>query len=68
MLATLRKSCATKQAEVEKSKALRQQELVALSETIKARPSLPDARVDTACGFISLSWHYIQFLTCVCKF
>merc|ERR1719265_1419561 len=35
MVATLRKSCSTKEAEVEKSKALRQEELVALSDTIK---------------------------------
>merc|ERR1719174_370325 len=35
MLATLKKSCATKEDEVKKSRALRQQELVALSDTIK---------------------------------
>merc|ERR1719375_1894450 len=35
MLATMEKSCATKEEEVAKSKAIRQQELVALSDTIK---------------------------------
>jgi len=35
MLASLKKSCSTKEAEVQKSKALRQEELVALADTIK---------------------------------
>jgi len=35
MLSTLAKSCSTKEAEVEKSRALRQEELVALADTVK---------------------------------
>jgi septal ring factor EnvC (AmiA/AmiB activator) len=35
MVATMKKSCSTKEAEVEKSKELRQQELVALADTTK---------------------------------
>jgi len=35
MLSTLKKSCATKEADVKKSRTIRQQELVALADTVK---------------------------------
>ena len=42
MRANMKQSCATKEAEVEKSKKTRQQELVALSETIKIQQGPPE--------------------------